>query len=108
MQNTGRGTRSKVLVKTIEPNNIAQEKQTDEELKIYPNPCRDYLTIEFPQNKKNTTDISFYNMLGNLVMQEDNITTTRVQMNLAHLPQGYYLLSVNQNEKTLTGRFLKQ
>ena len=67
------------------------------ELKIYPNPATNYLTIDIPMQEVGKIRLTLYNAMGELVYQKE-ITgyskLTRETISMAPYMQGTYLLRV--------------
>lgn len=67
-----------------------------EEIKIYPNPANETISIEF-QNSKASKEIILYNYLGNKVSSPDKIVFDKdsvFKLNLMDLPTGTYFINL--------------
>lgn len=64
-----------------------------EELKIYPNPTSDRLTIS---NIKKGSNLSLFNSVGNLVFQQE-ISGTELTINVGDFDKGIYFIKVGSN-----------
>ena len=86
---------------------VGENQLPDPAFTFYPNPVEDVLVIEFndaSSNKKR--DITIYNVLGKRIFY--NSTTTKTQkISLEKIPSGSYIISVNQNESTISQKFIK-
>jgi len=78
-----------------------QEYDKSQNIKVYPNPFSDYLTLEFEDFTFNHCTILLYNTLGVEVQRIDNITQNRVVIQRNNLPQGFYFLRVICDNKNL-------
>lgn len=58
------------------------------ELKIYPNPVKNYLTIDYPNHK--IENIVIYDVVGNLMMS----TKTKEKIDFSSFPKGVYILKI--------------
>jgi len=68
-------------------------------IKIYPNPVKDNLTLNFFSEYKNVT-VTIYNMIGVIVRQESfNEVKGEVNLNLLNNLEGIYLLQIKTNDK---------
>jgi PKD repeat protein len=78
------------------------------ELRVFPNPARDFLTIETGSTPAASWDISLLNVVGQ-VMTGDRLEThgNRLRLDLHGLPNGIYLLRLQNGEQQLTRRFQK-
>jgi hypothetical protein len=76
-------------------------------MNIFPNPANGSVTIDLDITQSNNTEVSLINMLGQTV-KTISVTGRTVQVSLADVPAGCYLVSCIQNGiKTATGRFIK-
>ncbi|HLN74366.1 MAG TPA: glycoside hydrolase family 44 protein, partial [Prolixibacteraceae bacterium] len=95
-----------VLLKTT-VTGISNYKNQLPELKIYPNPAIDMLTISLNADIAEQTEIAVYDMLG----KEIKKTTMNfngyspLSLDISSLTQGVYILSVKNNHLSLTKRF---
>lgn len=64
--------------------------------KVYPNPTNDLITIESGQNE--ISQISLYNMQGQLLLNKRTSSTTSLDVDLSAYSSGIYLLKVNGNQ----------
>ncbi|MCB0805800.1 MAG: T9SS type A sorting domain-containing protein, partial [Bacteroidales bacterium] len=78
------------------------------DLLVYPNPAGNLLNIDLQKNI-NETDISIYSMTGVLVQKHDDLSipeSGRISLSLEHLPEGQYVLLVENGAKSFTKRFI--
>jgi hypothetical protein len=73
---------------TFVGDNTSVEDPSLSQIKAYPNPVRDWLTIESGVNIK---QIEMVGMLGNIVYRQD-VHDTRTQFNVSDIPEGIYFL----------------
>lgn len=71
------------------------------EVSIYPNPTVDILNI---QSTEKMNQIQVFNMMGNLILEQNNTT----KIDVSHLSTGTYIIKGLANDKTFTKTFLKQ
>lgn len=72
--------------------------------KAYPNPVNHILTLD---NNTTIDKVAIYNVTGQLVLQQD-IKNTNVQINVANLAPGAYLLNIHAGDSRKNARFIKQ
>jgi len=79
------------------------------EFKIYPNPVRDYITVQMPESMKTNTLASIYKVDGSLVMDDLQINTNTQKLKDINLPAGLYYITFKnvKVEQTLTAQFIK-
>ncbi len=88
---------------------IDQRLKTD--LKIYPNPSRNYLIIEREGTMLNPVEISVYSSTGRLIYNEtpDNLLDTEnIRLSTAHLDRGVYFYLLSGTDFSVRGRFSKE
>jgi hypothetical protein len=91
----------KVTYPHCEYEQVANNTITDKSILFYPNPTTTSLTIS-AKNKINAVSIT--NLLGQTI-STDEYNTEQVQLNVADLPKGIYLLKINGTE---IRKFLKE
>jgi hypothetical protein len=75
-----------------------------DELKIYPIPAQNFITIEF--SSEMSTDVNLFDVSGKLVLNKT--ITESSELNIKDLPQGLYFLKVNTKEKSGTYKVVKK
>jgi hypothetical protein len=77
--------------------------------KIFPNPMKEFLRIEFPKDFGQTAQLSIYDVKGQLIWQEGNLDNKSL-LDLRFLPSGTFLLQLrsNENEGLYTQKLLKE
>lgn len=82
-------------------NNIHNEK-----IELYPNPANTSLSITIPDSYKNGV-VEIYNVLGEKIMEYNNMLTNNISVPVNHLSNGTYFVYVKSDNKILNGRFIK-
>jgi hypothetical protein len=84
------------------------EKIAQIEIKIYPNPTTEKITIEMPdwQNLQTGT-FKLYSLTGQL-LQTQPVHDAHTIVSLAGLPKGAYILKVHINNRTEDWKVIKQ
>lgn len=80
----------------VNTDNLINEKQ----VKIYPNPARDYLMIEL--NKGEIQNLRITDMLGKTILEQFKVLNNRID--IGHLASGTYILTV-EDKKGSVGNF---
>ncbi|MCF6366535.1 MAG: GEVED domain-containing protein [Bacteroidales bacterium] len=75
-------------------------------LYIYPNPAQNIITV-YLKNMNENSIVQIYSITGSLI-KEVQISEYNNQINISDLPNGIYNLRLIQNNKLVTGRFIKQ
>jgi len=76
----------------------ATEQPTLTSLNLHPNPVQDMLTIQVDSSNQKELDIYISNIFGQVVFQSRVPNQHQVDVNLSHLPSGFYLLNVNADK----------
>ncbi len=69
----------------------------DDPIRIYPNPARDYVTIELPQDKKSLKTIQLVDMSGKSVHEVQNTRQQLLELNLSNLSSGIYNIIIQSS-----------
>lgn len=85
--------------------NIA--KTSASEIKIFPNPTDDLITIMASEDIYQDAAVQIYDSLGTMVMEEV-ISQNNNQLSLAELSSGMYILKVKNNTSILSQTIVKQ
>lgn len=75
------------------------------DLKIYPNPATNYLTIT---QAEDITEVAIYNMLGQRMLSQQNDFGATMKLDIADLPAGTYLMQANTPEGPRAVQFVKR
>lgn len=86
------------------PDNVSRINANDN-IKIYPNPANDVLTIEGQQAG---TQIELFDIIGRNVYRSVS-KTVRETINISHLPQGNYIIQLTGTDgQRMTGKVVKR
>lgn len=79
------------------------------EVKIFPNPTRDVITIDF-NTEKQDVNFSLYDLTGKLLEQNDIISTSVINISLTHYNSGVYFVSLidKESKKRLIMKVIKE
>ncbi len=83
------------------------ENQTLSGFTIYPNPVMEKLYFVFPENGNNQINVTLYNVLGSLVLEE-TVQASKNFLDLSRLRNGVYILNINTENKTQTLKIVKK
>jgi len=79
---------------------------TGVQLRIYPNPANDVLSVEHDSELRNLTIV---NMVGQTMIKTGNINSRMTDIKISDLDQGIYIVRINTaDDKTYVRRFVKQ
>jgi uncharacterized protein (TIGR02145 family) len=80
------------------------DKNYPGKFKLYPNPSKDRVTIEYTQYQN--ANIFIYNLLGNLIMQKV-LTTGKSEIDISFLPKGAYILKISGDMGSIQEKLIK-
>jgi hypothetical protein len=75
------------------------------EISIYPNPVESALNIKSESEIK---EIVIFDMLGKVVYRDAKIIGTQLQIDVAGLTHGFYLISIIREGNITTKQFIKK
>ena len=77
------------------------------EIKVYPNPTSDFITVHFSKIVEKSTYLLF-NLSGKLILQK-NIESTDAKIDMTSFAEGTYILKLNSGQQPLqTFKIIKQ
>ena len=104
----GRSMYSILLEEALETEEV---EAADIDLKIYPNPVKDLTAISFQLKGKANTDISLFNMNGQLVQHifkgNINAGAHNYTLDLGGYPKGHYLCKIKIDNQSIGRRIVK-
>jgi len=78
-----------------------------DDIKVYPNPVKENLTVEFGTEVTNGT-ISIFNIHGKMVKYLEVGQSSGITLDVVDLPAGTYLLKMNSDQANTKRTFLVQ
>ncbi len=87
----------------------AQILKKDQDLVVYPNPVKDILHIELPEDRASALDFSvqLYNCQGSKVAEINPKEIKHINIDLSGLSQGIYYLVISDKSKRITKQIIK-
>ena len=70
--------------------------------KVYPNPAKDYISIQSNNIKINSVEV--YNVIGKRLLLSTKLNDNK--LNISNLNAGVYLLKISANERTLVKKVI--
>ncbi|AZA92270.1 Protease 1 precursor [Chryseobacterium nakagawai] len=84
-----------------------QEIVIDRAVKLYPNPTKDILNIDFNGKKFKTLDV--YSLDGKKIITKDLSSLNTIQVNLSQYPAGIYMVTlIDSNGKNYPNKIIKK
>lgn len=81
------------------------EEETNSEVTVYPNPTNGEVTLLYSTNIKS---IEIYDLSGKLVISQENIDQSKVQIDLSPFESGIYNFKLSIDDTIITGKIVKQ
>ena len=94
-----------MLMKKSKVNAIPQLHDPDYQFSIYPNPCKDILTIQLINNRSVKENITIVNLLG-VKVKELTGTGPKLQLDIRDLPEGIYFVFLTDGESRYSGKVI--
>ncbi len=82
--------------------NDTSVQHSSEAIRIYPNPAKDIITVEFPQKTKASFKIEINDMTGNLVLEAEN----QEKINTSDLKNGVYMVTIKTDKGNTTRKII--
>jgi len=97
-----------VIMKSTTTTGVQDIKSQTDEIKVYPNPATNKLTISLFSNIAEPTEVIIYDQSGRKIQSSntDYDGHSQITMNVTSLSNGYYLLSVRNSHCTSNKSFL--
>lgn len=88
------------------PNKLLNKKITVE-LRIFPNPVHDNLTLNIPRLETNEVVYTIFDFTGNLIVQKCKISTEQSHIDVAFLNEGIYIIQIGIENQFYNYKFIK-
>lgn len=86
---------------------VAEVPQALDNVKIYPNPTKNLLTIDMGNTSFKNTHLQVTDLLGKTLYQQ-NITATKTSLSLANYSRGIYLVKINSQSGGKVYKVIKE
>tara|TARA_B100000780_G_C20825537_1_gene327994 strand:+ start:57 stop:551 length:495 start_codon:yes stop_codon:yes gene_type:complete len=87
---------------------LAASNSADLLVSVYPNPTTDKITIAFNELVTGKVNLSIYDQMGKLVMEENRESEVELSYSLIKLAVGTYFVKVNTSTKEYVTQLVKQ
>lgn len=88
------------LYEIEEPCGVGVNEIKAGQLKIYPNPAQEFVSVVISQQSYTQTQLSVYNLTGQLIMQQELVTTNQ-QIPITELNNGVYIFVIQNGDKVI-------
>ncbi len=86
---------------------LANEPTVLSLISVFPNPTNDKIIVETPESAK-IEKITLFSSTGLAVLGQAGNKTSKIEISLANLPQGNYLIEIQTSQGTTTQKITKQ
>jgi len=86
---------------------LTEESMIFKDLKVYPNPSQDVLTIDLPTVLENNVNITVLDSQGKQI-QTQTINANNSSLNVSNWQAGLYLIQIEYEDSRIVKRFVKQ
>ncbi len=96
------------LVIKNQPISLPENAITKNHVRVYPNPARDNVTLNFEANGGKTAQVQISSIIGTLVYDKvftSNAGENKVEINTSSFKPGIYMYSLKVDNKNISGRF---
>ncbi|MBK9638818.1 MAG: T9SS type A sorting domain-containing protein [Bacteroidetes bacterium] len=87
---------------------LEEEGNLSSELKLYPNPATEEISIEWLNHDISNVEIQITNSMGQKVNTSQLNKDMNQKLFVGNLPSGIYLISIRDKDEVVTRKFLKQ
>jgi len=78
------------------------------DVKLYPNPTKDFFTIDVPVGIEKSGKMEIYNNIGQKIATKSISSDADLKVNVSNYANGVYFLSLNLGDQTKTLKFIKE
>lgn len=104
------GTRTELLQRVIDffftTTGVSLNNDQAELVKVYPNPAKDYLVIQFETDIQSSATIEIFDIWGKSIMVSNTQPATDVRLDIGHLPRGTYFYRISTGTLLQTGKII--
>ncbi len=87
---------------------LEEEGNISSELKLYPNPATEEISLEWLNHDISISEIQIINLMGQRVSTAQLNKNLNQKLYVGNLPSGIYLISIRDKGEVVTRKFLKQ
>ena len=92
----------------LDPNaiGIKEIKEESNSVKVYPNPAKDFLTIDLSEIIDKESIIKIYNSLGQIIFEEKKAESEKIAITTSFLGKGIYFIQINEKNKVCSKKVI--
>lgn len=74
---------------------------------IYPNPCSDFVQVDFEENYEDNINLQLFDITGKLISEQSDSFQKKITVDTSNISSGIYLLKIQINNRTITKKINK-
>jgi len=92
----------------LDPNaiGIKEVKEESNSVKVYPNPAKDFLTIDLSEIIDKESSIKIYNSLGQIIFEEKKAESEKIAITTSFLGKGIYFIQIKEKNKVCSKKVI--
>jgi len=79
----------------------------ENQLNIYPNPAKEYITVDISSENIENATVQIINLLGKVVYSETGIINNNIKIDIQNFESGLYFLSIENENSIMIKKFTK-
>lgn len=100
---------NKAITEIVLYDDIDEIKKLTASLKIFPNPSSNSITFASNEFSNDQCELKIYDLYGRIVKQQTFFNAkSQIKTDVSIFTSGIYFVEINQNDKVLRGKFLKE
>ncbi|MES2518016.1 MAG: alpha-amylase family glycosyl hydrolase [Bacteroidota bacterium] len=94
--------------KALDATILSNENEVADDIKIYPNPSKDFIYVEIPTLSKGIFALKINDLAGKSLLENELKAGQKTySLDIQKLPQGVYFINAQQGEKRFVKKFVK-
>ena len=94
------------VIVDIEKSPVTIVRDQERAFDIYPNPAKDYLVIEIPEELRSNTQVSVFNTSGICVYKNTEIDHSKILINTSEFITGLYIIKLENKSNCFYKKFI--
>lgn len=96
-----------IHLKQSSANVLSRDSFVFDDLKMYPNPSQDYVTIELPTRLESETNLQIFDLYGKQI-HEQGLQGVKTSIDVSKWQSGIYVIQLSNGNGSTSRRFIKQ
>jgi hypothetical protein len=79
---------------------LGNKDETEEEYRLYPNPTKDYLTLEYLNDSETSKALRIFDIYGKMLKEQQlSLSDNHITINVSNYPKGVYFVQIQGKEE---------